>query len=680
MFDNTSGYAVFKEQQAQMAQMLSDGSEAISVLNMNQYKENLSVLSKKVGDETFKIQVTGTFSNGKSSVINALFGQEILPAYVTPTTAVINEVKYGKKKKAILYFKHPLPDPLPNCIPPKTLAHMRKYDAGPIPPIEVSCDELEDYVVMPLDEKDPRQMLLESPYERVELFWPLDLLEKSVELIDSPGLNAFTAHTQITTNNLSRVDAVLFVLNSGALCSLEEMKFIESTIRGKGFEDLFFLANKFDTISDNQKERVKKYAYMKLKDLSTLGNNGIFFVSALKALEGKQNGDVDAYKASGMYDFERALSDFLVKQKGKAKLTQPARELRRILSEEALYKIIPQQRAMLDSSLMEIKRRYEEAKPQLDLTRKKKDQMKERAHQQIRRALPEVRRYISHYFSDLCLNIPAWINDLEVEASISLNPFKTKESIKDVCNEIIVKMTAIMEDSQALWVKNMLEPFVSETVAELNASLESSADAILLDLDSVRSGISGISQDGGSVLPSGGSRAGAAIIGFLLGFGGGGMTGSITGFNKDFAKAIAGNLAAYLAIIAIFGLNPFALVPAVIISIVAGGISGQSATMRKVKAMISEKLLESIQAESAEKIGEMVCGIESELYEYADVIVSGLDAEISSIDVQVQDIISQIEQGQAQVDEKKAVLTACEDQLKKLSTDLDNFIFQLIGS
>jgi hypothetical protein len=65
--------------------------------------------------------------------------------------------------------------------------------------------------------EDPREMLLESPYEKVELFWPLELLKNGVEIIDSPGLNEHATRTKVTMDYLRRADAILMVLNAQAI-------------------------------------------------------------------------------------------------------------------------------------------------------------------------------------------------------------------------------------------------------------------------------------------------------------------------------------------------------------------------------------------------------------------------------------------------------------------------------
>ena len=329
----------FRIQRERLSSMLSESSEVVSELNMSSASENLGKLSDKVNNDTFKIQVIGTFSNGKSTVINALLGENVLPAYALPTTAVINEVKYGDKKEAILHFRNPLPENLPESLSRKALSHMQKYNMENIPPLHIEYGEIEDYVVIPIG-TDPKEMLLESPYEKVELFWPLPMLKEGVEIIDSPGLNESATRARVTMDYLSKADAILFVLAADHLCSQDEMEFIENNLNAYGFTDPFFVVNRFDLIREQEKTRMRQFAELKLAEFST---NKIYFISAQQALDGEMTNNSDLYKQSGMGDFVTKLSDFLTKDKGKIKLSQPSRELKRILNNEALYKVIPNQ-------------------------------------------------------------------------------------------------------------------------------------------------------------------------------------------------------------------------------------------------------------------------------------------------------------------------------------------------
>ncbi len=124
----------------------------------------LEALEERVQSDTFKVLVLGQFNRGKSTFINALIGRAVLPSYATPTTAVINEVKYGEEPRVLL---HPRPDDGSEKMPP---------------PVEIPVDELEEHVVVDLAEIDRP-----NPYVRADLFWPLELCRSGVEIIDSPA-------------------------------------------------------------------------------------------------------------------------------------------------------------------------------------------------------------------------------------------------------------------------------------------------------------------------------------------------------------------------------------------------------------------------------------------------------------------------------------------------------------
>ena len=179
-------YADFRKKQLELADILKESSEVIADLNMNKMCENLKKLSDKVQNDTFKVQIVGTFKNGKSTFINSILGAEILPAYALPCTAIVNEVKWGEEKRAVVHFRNPLPEKLPSGIPDSAMQHMKKHNMKNIPPIEIPYDEIEKYAVISIgygkDEID-----YESPHEKIEVYWPLPILRNGVEIIDSPG-------------------------------------------------------------------------------------------------------------------------------------------------------------------------------------------------------------------------------------------------------------------------------------------------------------------------------------------------------------------------------------------------------------------------------------------------------------------------------------------------------------
>ena len=75
----------YQKNQRELADILKEASKVTRNLMMSKERE-LDELSQKIQNDAFKIMVTGTFKNGKSTFINAMLGEEVLPAYALPCT------------------------------------------------------------------------------------------------------------------------------------------------------------------------------------------------------------------------------------------------------------------------------------------------------------------------------------------------------------------------------------------------------------------------------------------------------------------------------------------------------------------------------------------------------------------------------------------------------------------
>lgn len=671
---NTEQYASFKAKQERLANLLKTSSEVIAELQMNKFQENLSRLSEKVHNDAFKIQVVGTFKNGKSTFINSFLGEEVLPAYALPCTAVINEVKYGKEKKAVLYFRNPLPEVLPAEIPDEARAHMEKHNMKDIPPMEIPYDEIEDYVVIPIG-KDPKEMLLESPYEKVELFWPLELLKNGVEIIDSPGLNEHATRTKVTTDYLSRADAILFVLNAEALCSQEEMRFIENDLKGQEFEETFFVVNRFDLIRERERPRLQQFAKMKLMDYTTLGDSAFFFVSARDALDGKLDGDTELLARSGMGPFEKRLSEFLVKQKGKAKLSQPAKELKRILNQEALFNIIPQQRKMLSSSLDELRERYSAVQPQLNALRLKKTQLHSQLMLRIERLKPVFTRVFAASQTNLIESIPVWIE--EYEPTVKLGMVPTKERTTAVVVDITEHISTKVDEQQKEWRKKVLTPVIEEKTVEVFEAVETNLTELFKDIDSVQLQMSGGDTEAIKRAPVW-QRVLGVVGGMAIGDYGLVASAGIHGLGKEFALTLAFEFGAGLVLGFLGIFNPFTACAVLASSIFMNFKTGESRGLKKIKEAVSENMVNKVAEMSEENNEKVIESIQKKFIEMAEQIVGAVEAEINETENQVQRIIEAMEQGRENVALRNSRLGECENEIKELSGKLDQLIFELL--
>ena len=99
----------------------------------------------------------GETSSGKSSLVNLILGEEILPCCTTVTTSTICELKYGERPAMVVHFKDKDPE----------TGETTKNIPLDEPFEESSCREQISTFVHKKG----------SSFKKVELFWPHDLLQ-----------------------------------------------------------------------------------------------------------------------------------------------------------------------------------------------------------------------------------------------------------------------------------------------------------------------------------------------------------------------------------------------------------------------------------------------------------------------------------------------------------------------
>jgi predicted GTPase len=93
---------------------LASALTELAVLGTEQDREQLTALLDRLDAARLRVLVAGEPKRGKSTLVNALLGREVLPSGVTPLTAVTTTVRYGDDERAEVRFgdgreeKHPL--------------------------------------------------------------------------------------------------------------------------------------------------------------------------------------------------------------------------------------------------------------------------------------------------------------------------------------------------------------------------------------------------------------------------------------------------------------------------------------------------------------------------------------------------------------------------------------------
>ncbi|MBE9230125.1 dynamin family protein [Cuspidothrix issatschenkoi LEGE 03284] len=654
-------YKGFLQKRQILEEIIKDQLLLLNYLNMKGWIDTINHLQERVKSDNFKVLVLGEFKRGKSTFINALLGEEILPSYAKPCTAIINEIKWGETRRALLYFN---PDDQGNIKPPQ----------------EIPVDEIEDYVVIK-DGVNEREAIHNTPYEKVEIFWQLELCKNGVEIIDSPGLNENEIRQKVTLDYLSTVDAILFVLSCEALASMEEVKVIKNTLINAGHKDIFFICNRFDAIRKREREDLKNYGIAQLAPLTEKGAKRVFFISSLNALEGRLEEDQDLVGRSGILPLEKDLQEFLINDKGRVKLIRPGMELRRSIQEAR--RIILERKTLLRTDIKTLEERYIEAQKPLKQLEMQRQQITNRINNFLGDMRLAVRVETQNFYIELAdKKINEWIESYEIKEPIEFFKFEfITTQIERVVTEITEYFTQQIESELGDWQNKQLEPIIKQKLESLMFELDTKATDFIKNVDNLRLQIAPDSFDTSTIFDpekkvSAVERIIATAGGFVIGGLGSAAVGAVFGY-QEMLKSILPQLGLAIGAIILGFTSPWVLIPLLMGGGLVQGILKMKATNDQVKQTIAKEYIKQIRSSNYEQSNKIADSVVEKLRDFQNKIDQGLEKEIQSIRDQVNSVLEEKQKGQSNVDQKLQELENIEKQMNQLDSKLDEFIAKI---
>ena len=239
-------------------------------------------LAMEIADRIYRIAFIGEFKRGKSSLINALLGSDILPMDISPTTATVTRIVDGEKKICVC-FKD-------NRIEERPLEHLRDF-------------------VTKLDDEHEK---MASLVREVIVSYPSVICSNKIEILDTPGLNDNEKMSRRTMETLGKIDAAVIVISAEMPISQTEQQLILDVIKEPGIHHIIFAVTFIDKMeSEEGKELIVDFIRNRIsqmvRQIATkrfCGNNNllskvdrilekpdVFGVSALQARNAFQKDD-----------------------------------------------------------------------------------------------------------------------------------------------------------------------------------------------------------------------------------------------------------------------------------------------------------------------------------------------------------------------------------------------------
>lgn len=336
------------------------GKNTSGKLELEREINDLKKNSKNLREGVFRLLVLGDMKRGKSTFLNALLGENFLPSDVNPCTALLTILRYGKDKKVTIYFND---DTNPETIDFKEFK--RKYTIDP-----AEAKELEQEKKLAFPNVD---------YALVE--YPLPLLEKGIEIVDSPGLNDTEARNELSLNYINNCHAILFVLRATQPCTLGEQRYLENYIKDRGLS-IFFLINGWDQIKDSlidpdDAEELEEAEYKLHRlfranlteycqiDEQDLYQERVFPISSLMALRRRIKDSNASLEGTGFPAFIDSLNTFLTQERAIAEFRQSKTLAQQTY--QRINEVVELRVPLLEQDINELKTRIDSVKPEFEL-------------------------------------------------------------------------------------------------------------------------------------------------------------------------------------------------------------------------------------------------------------------------------------------------------------------------
>lgn len=275
----------------------------------NNLVKEIEAVSKKLQSQRFRVAVIGEFSQGKSTLLNALLGQEIQPVRAVPCSGTVTVFRYGEEKRIVCHYKDGRKEEI--------LFEEYKEKAA------ISKQAAIDSRIEELEHSEVEEIIFESP--------DFELCESGVELLDSPGLNEHPQRTAITQKLLKETDAAIFLTSATRLLPEKERELLQDITvllnggqKNKPADNLFVLVNFMDLLDSKEdisdvKQRLANF--INGENQLVKGENRSHYISAKTALKSILNGTENEY-LQAFKDFTNHLEQFLTFERGKLKINQ----------------------------------------------------------------------------------------------------------------------------------------------------------------------------------------------------------------------------------------------------------------------------------------------------------------------------------------------------------------------
>ncbi len=361
------------DEKRRLLNLIEELLDKVYIKDAEQTHRAFSDLHDDIANDFYTAVVLGEFKRGKSTFINALLGENLLPSDILPETATINALIYSEKPQLAVVMND-----------------------GSEKLGEVTNDYLKQFSA-----RADQEYINKIKY--IKIGYNADILSHNIVIVDTPGVSDINEQRcEVTYRFIPKANVVLFMLDANSPLKKTEKEFIEERLLKAGIDNIIFIVNKYDCVDDEEDEdflddlKTKLYRVFCVESENKLEQLRLFPLSAKWALQGIEQHRPELVNASGIRELQTEIEKLV--STGRVEQEKIKRyKLRLYTLLNGLNSAMENKRAMKSADVDSLKKLSADLSEMLEEQMKNKENIRQYVEHEKANMLPIIDKSV-HYF------------------------------------------------------------------------------------------------------------------------------------------------------------------------------------------------------------------------------------------------------------------------------------------